>query len=222
VSKRSELALDENTIPDFRGVERFEHIQERFIRTARSIMFEHHLQYGSSRFDITALELYLKLHQQRQIWWDAATDEGEDADEQFCRGTWYINKRKGPAYCRIDITAGCHSSGIQAGILIRQLNRRGGSGSALQAIIRGSFDRHRWNSEEHDHVREIHGKKIDGADGSPLRLVRRSAHVDGAIYMGARINIPKRHLERNYEGILMREAPLRIATWRMKPLDEEQ
>lgn len=213
--------MDENTIPDFRGVERFEHIQERFIRAARSIMFEHHLQYGSRCFDITALELYLKLHQQPHVWWDAATDDGEDAREQFCRGSWYANTRKGPAYCRIDITAGCHSSGIQAGLLIRQLNRRGGSGSALQAIIRGSFDRHRWNSEEQARLREIHGRRIDGADGSPLTLIRRSAHTQGAVYIGERINIPSQHLDRNYEGILMREAPLRIATWRMKPLDEE-
>ena len=221
MSKTDAIAANDDVVPDFNGVTNFADIQSRFIKAARSIMFEHKLVFGSKRFEISSLELYLKLHNQPHIWWDPATDKGVGAEEQFNRATWYVRQKKGPRYQRIDITAGCRLSGIQAGLLIRALNRDDGPAKALHAIIRDHFSPHRWNSKEQERIEEIHGKGIDGANGSPLKMLRRKTPLQGSYYTGIRINIPKRHRNKKFEDVLIGTAPLRIATWKMKPLDEE-
>ena len=216
MSETNLIRASHNTIPDFTGVQNFEDVQTRFINSALSIMFEHQLEYRPSKhFEITALELYLKLHQQRHIWWDPATDEDANAQEQFNQSTWYVRQKKGPGYWRIDITAGCRSSGIQAGLLVAQLDCDAGSGKAFQKIIRGDFHRRGWTREEQDRIQQIHGRRIDGEDGSPLKLVRRTIPIRGAYYVGGRKNIPE------HRDALIRDAPLRISTSRMKPRDKE-
>lgn len=207
----------ENVIPDFQGVTSFEDIQKRFIAAARSIILEHKIFYDGHQFDITALELYLKLHQRRDLWWDPATDEG--AKEQFNRGTWYVRQKKGPAYWRIDITAGNVTQNIQSGILIRQLNYAGGPASALHAIVRGGFGRHRWKPEEIALIERIHGKRIDGTDGSPLKLKRRSSPLNVGLGKGKRINLPASNAK-NRDEISIRDAALRVSIWRKDSADE--
>ena len=214
--------IKENVIADFTGVKDFGDIQKRFFKVARSIMFDHKVTYGQKCFKITSLELYLKLHKQREIWCDPTTDKDAGAEEQFNQATWYVRQKKGPAFWRIDITAGCKLSGIQAGMLIRQLNRDGGPAKAIHAIVRGDFGRHSWTQEERERIQEIHGKFIDGSDGSTLKLVKRSTPIEGELWKGVRIGLSKREPDaRNCEGILIREAALRIATWKMKPKDEK-
>ena len=174
-------------------------------------MFEHQIDYGQRSFDITALELYLKLHQQKDVWWDPATDKDAAANEQFKRGTWYVRQKKGAAYWRLDITAGDISSGVQAGLLIAQLDHDGGSGKAFHAVVRGKFGRQGWTTEERQRIDQIHGKRVDGSDGSPLRLVKRAAAGDRRFRVGIRKGIPKNDA-RNFEEIVIRDAHLRIST----------
>jgi hypothetical protein len=213
------MAVKDSAIPDFAGVECFEDIRLRFVSAARCILFQHKLVFGSRCVEISSLELYLKLHQQPHIWWDPVTDEG--AQEQYNRATWYVRQKKGPAYWRIDITAGCRSLGIQAGLLIRAIDRHDGPANALHAMVRGNFGRHRWNDDERRRIQEIHGRSIFGQEESPLRLAPRKTPLEGPYYIGSRIGISERHDRINYEGISSREAPLRIATWRMDSRDEE-
>lgn len=215
------MEVKNDAIPDFAGVENFEDIRQRFVRGARCLMFQYQLEYGSQRSEISSLELYLKLHRQPHIWWDSATDGDLKAQEQFNRATWYIRQKKGPAYWRIDITAGCQLLGIQAGLLIRAIDRDDGPAKALHAIVRGSFGRQSWNDDELKRIHEIHGQPIHGHLESPLKLVRRITFLQGPYYVGRRINIPVRHNGINCEGISIRGAPLRIATWRMDSRDEE-
>jgi hypothetical protein len=208
-----------DVIPDFRGVENFKEIQEKFIIAARAIILQHELVYRERRFDITALELYLKLHATPSIWCDRATDSDKLSDEQFNTGTWYIRQKKGPAYWQIDITAGSRSQGIQAGLLLRQLEDEGGPATALHRIIRGRFGRKSWEPEEYELMKQIHGRKVDGSDGSPLMLKLRSAALTTELGKGKRINLPKND-DHNFEGILIRTAKLRVGTWRRYSTDE--
>ena len=184
-----EMLVPDEFLPDFSGVKDFADIQRRFISSARAIMLEHKLAFGGKCFDITALELYLKLHKQRNVWWDAATDDDDNAKEQFKRGTWYVRNKKGPAYWRIDISAGNVDQGIQAGILIRQLDGSGGQSpgpsTALQRIVRGNFGRQSWTEDELGLIGRIHGKRIDGGDGSPLILKRRATALPRELSKGS-------------------------------------
>jgi len=200
-------------IPDFRGVLHLEDIQNRFFASAKSIMLQHELMFREERFEITALELYLKLHQNPDIWFDRATDRDENANEQFNRATWYVRQKKGPAYWRIDITAGDMGERIQAGLLIRQLDGVGGPAKALHRIARGKFGRHSWMPDELDLIAQIHGKRIDGSDNCPLRLVRRPTPISKRLSKGRRINLP-RNDDQNVHGCSIRAAPLRVAICR--------
>ena len=92
-----EIVLPDELLPDFSGVKNFVDIQRQFIASARAIILEHKLFFEGKCFDITALELYLKLHKQRNVWWDAATDDDDNAEEQYNRGTWYVRNKKGPS-----------------------------------------------------------------------------------------------------------------------------
>jgi hypothetical protein len=171
--------MELTTIPNFEGVKNFEDIQSRFIESARSIMFDHDLFYernGGMIWQITALELYLKLDNHQDIWWDPTT---HGADEQLNRGTWYIhdNGNRAPGYCGIDITAGCKKSKVYAGLLIRELNKIDGSAKALQTIIRGDFRRDRWLPDERVRIQKIHGQSVCS---SPLRLIPRAKREQGS------------------------------------------
>jgi hypothetical protein len=210
-------------IPDFQRVDGLSDIQDRLIASARTIMLHHELAIDHQRFEITALELYLKLHMTPDIWFDRATDRDDTAKEQFNRGTWYVRQKKGAAYWRIDISAGNIEQRIQAGILIRQLDMDGGPATALHRIIRGVFGRHPWNELELDLISRIHGKRVDGSDGSPLTLRPKCDPISRQLALGPRINLPQ-SLDRNREGNLIRGALLRVAIWRRysadKPLPE--
>src|ERR1700733_1863778 len=181
-------------LPAFEGVKNLTEIQARFISSARAIMLAHYLEFKDSNFSITALELYLKLHKQQNIWWDAATDKGQDAKEQFNRGTWYVRRQKAQRRWRIDITVGTVSECIQAGILIRQLDGSGGPqpapATALHRIVRGEYSCEPFKQEELDFLDKIHGKQIDGSDGSPLVLRRRSPSLAQCLAKGKRFNLP--------------------------------
>lgn len=201
-------AIGENAIPDFENVKNLAAIEDRFESSARAIMLDHELVFHDKAFNITSLELYLKLHNQKTIWYDPATDD--DAIEQYNSGTWYIMQKKGPAYCRIDITAGNKINEVQAGLLIRELDGFRGPSKALQGIVRGNFGRHSWTNEERTLIDSIHGKRIDGGDGSPLILRRRTQSLMLPLGKGKRINLPKNKYG-SFEGHSTRDANLRVA-----------
>lgn len=205
-------------IPDFKGVKDFADIQQRFIASAQSIMRDHLLSANGQEFEVTSLELYLKLHDNRDVWWDSSTDKDEVAYVEQCkRGTWYVRQRRGQRYWRVDITAGDLTSNIQAGILIRQLDglggRNPGSAVALHRIVRGRFGNDKFRDEHLGFIQQFHGRKIDGSDGSPLTLKPRKSAGDARLGVGKRFGLSKSDAK-NFEGISIREAPLRVSVWR--------
>lgn len=204
-------------LPKFSDVKDFADIQARLISSARELMLEYYLEIRNNEFSITALELYLKLHNQKTVWWDASTDRDEDADEQFNSGTWYVRRKKGQRYWRIDITAGDISERIQAGILIRQLDGLGGHtpgpATALHRIVRGEFLSKPFDQEQLELLDRIHGRQIDGSDGSPLRLRRRPSPIMQSLAKGTRFNLPPK-LDPS-----IRDAALRISFWRKYSAD---
>ena len=217
------MSAEDEIIPDFRNAEKFAEIRRRFISSARSIMRGHILALGGNEFVPTSLELYLKLHDRRDVWWDSATDKDDVASYEQCkRGTWYVRQKKGQQYWRIDITAGNADERIQAGVLIRQLDGRGGLNPgpaiALHRIVRGKFEYGQFDDPQMELVRQIHGKRIDGTDGSPLVLKKRKETLDVSLAKGKRFNIPKSHA-RNCEGISISEAALRVSAWRKYSYD---
>ena len=131
--------------------------------------------------------------------------------------------KKGPAYCRFDISSGSVGEGIQAGILIRQLDGNGGKqpgpSFALQRIVRGYFGRHKWTDDELGLIGRIHGKRIDGRNGSPLILKRRATLLPRELAKGTRFNVPENR-DRNFEGFSIRDAALRVSIWRKYSGDE--
>jgi hypothetical protein len=217
------MSAEDEIIPDFRNVKNFAEIQRRFILSARSIMHGHILALGGNEFVPTSLELYLKLHDRRDVWWDSATDKDDVASYEQCkRGTWYVRQKKGQQYWRIDITAGNADERIQAGILIRQLDGRGGLNPgpaiALHRIVRGKFEDAQFDDEQMELIRQIHGKRIDGTDGSPLILKKRKETVDVSLAKGKRFNVRKSDAQ-NCEGIVISEAALRVSAWRKYSYD---
>lgn len=203
-------------IPDFREVRHLEDIQQRFFASARAIMLQHKLVFRETCFDISALELYLKLHDQKHIWFDSATDSDEISEEQFNSATWYVRQKKGPAYWRIDITAGDKASHIQAGILVRQLDGAGGPAMALHRIVRGQFKRNRWTCDERNLIAQIHGKRIDGSDGSSLVIMPRESPLPKTLAVGKRIRLPS-----NDDDCSIREAALRVTVWKRFSADHK-
>jgi len=203
--------LERSVIPNFVGVGKFDEIKDRFIVAARSIMLAHKLVYEENCWQITALELYLKLNDQPDLWRDPTAHEDP---EQLKRGTWYVHDYdpdsggRAPGYCGIDISAGCESSNIYAGLLIREIECVDGSAKALQTILRGTFRRDRWSDDEKRRLQQIHGKTIDSG---PLRLVARAAPIQGALWIGPRIFKAKKKPEPEF-----RDCCLRAATWKTK------
>jgi hypothetical protein len=179
-------------------------------------MLKHYLKIKDKDFCITALELYLKLHKRKDIWWDAATDKDEDAKEQFNRGTWSVRRKKHQRFWRIDITAGIVREDIQAGILIRQLDGLGdkdpGPATALHRIVRGEFSDKPFNQEQLDLLNKLKGKKINGCDGSPLR--HRPASIRQCLLAkGKRFGLPPK-LDASFH-----DAVLRVSIWRKYSAD---
>ncbi|MDO8876463.1 MAG: hypothetical protein Q8M24_00455 [Pseudolabrys sp.] len=215
--------LDNDVIPSFTAVKSLADIQFQFFRSARNIIQNYALSVRGACLYPTSLELYLKMHNRRDIWFDASTDKGEEAKEQLNRGTWYIRQKKAPRRWRIDITAGSRIECIQAGILIRQLDGLGGPqpgpATSLHRIVRGIFGDLPWTLDEVEFIRQIHGKRVDGSDGSPLVLVRRKVPLSSTLATGKRINLPKSAATNN-EGISIRDAHLRVSIWRKHSADE--
>jgi hypothetical protein len=209
-----------DTIPDFRRVTGFDDIQQKFLDAANSIIKDHKIVIGERTFDVTSLELYLRFHKLGELWNDPFIDRGSEAEEQFNAATWYIRQKKGAAYWRIDITAGNKAEVIQAGILIRGVNNIDGPARALHSFIKGSFSRRHWSSEELQLIKQIHGKRIDGSDGSPLRLEQRSTPLKVDLAKGKRKNLPKKDTK-NSEGISIRDAALRVSIWKRYSADEK-
>ena len=129
-------------IPGFRGIEnfeigqvRFDEIQHRFFRAARTITFDYYLvfhQFSEPQImQITSLELYLYC----AGWQDPNTDRDP---EQLHSGTWYVARKGNDASAsRIDITAGCRCENIYCGLLIRGIDGVDGPGKAIRRIVRG-------------------------------------------------------------------------------------
>lgn len=212
---------DNSVLPDFSDVRDFADIQNRFFLSGRAIIQDHVLVLGERQFHPTSLELYLKLHRRRDIWWDGATDDG--ANEQYNRGTWYVRQEKGPRYWRIDITAGNLDEGIQAGILVRQLDGLGGQqpgpNTALHRIVGAENVSEKWTQDEIDLVGKIHGKRVDGSDGSPLTLGRLDVSLAATLGKGKRFNYPKSKKKKS-EDVSFSDAHLRISLWRKYSGDE--
>lgn len=211
-------SINLEALPTFSNITSPSDIENGFYSSARALMLEHCLTINDKCFFLTALELYLKLHKRQNIWWDAATDKDEDAKEQYNRGTWYVRRKKGQNRWRIDITAGNADEDIQAGILIRQLNGKGGQqpgpATALHQIVRGAFNREKFTQEQLDLLNEIHGKRIDGSDGSPLVLKRLRTPIQQPLAKGKRFNISSKLTDK------IRGAPLRVSIWRKDSSDK--
>lgn len=202
-----------DVLPVFSGVRNRVDIEQRFTAAARLLINCFQLRVeGREPFSITSLELYLKLHDQQDVWWDSSTDKDPCADEQFNAGTWYVRQKKAQRRWRIDITAGSRAERIQAGILIRQLDGLGGPqpgpAVALHSILRGRFSDEPFSSNHLAVLNQIHGKKIDGTDGSPLVLERREMPLKKSLAKGKRINLPKTL------SSSAKDALLRISLWR--------
>lgn len=168
-------------IPSFRGIEnfeigqaRFDEIQHRFVRAARTIMFDYYLvfhQFSEPRImQITSLELYSYC----AGWQDPNTDRDP---EQLRSGTWYVVRKGNDASAsRIDITAGCRCENIYCGLLIRGIDGVDGAGKAIRRIVRGKrevpqeYEWH-WLPEEIDVIEQIRGRDV--CSSGPLRIAHR-------------------------------------------------
>jgi hypothetical protein len=196
-------------VPDFRNVKDEKDIQARFIASAREIMCGYQLEYGQNAWDVTSLELYLRLDGEPTLWSDLSTDED---NEQLNRETWYVSKKRGPGFWRIDITAGDREQNIHAGLLIRQINRTSGPSMALHTIVRGHYDRRKWPDDEVERLnKDIHGASIFAGK---LKLAPRQVRLKSDLWIGPRIGINKKHLHW--------DADLRVATWKDRGLKEYQ
>lgn len=208
----NDLDSEAACLPDFKGVKNFDDITKEFYPSACSIMSKWCIindRIPGVQFHITSLELYLQIHNNPNVWNDPAIDEDERAKkEQKNRATWYVRQKKGHRYWRMDITAGDQTNQIQAGLLIRQIDGKGGRNpgpaTALCRMVLGSegFREEKWTENEMSLLDQIHGKRIDGSDGSLLRLVRQSTPQPLEFGIGVRINIPiKKLVDSNGEKI---------------------
>lgn len=200
-----ELPIDIAIPPAFSADLTFEAIQSRFITAASTIMLEYNLKRDAYCWDVTALELYIY---RTGIWEDETTHGFRfKTRRQLELGTWYLHrdghlpaKRLG-----IDITVGSQAPELHGGILIAAIGKRGGSGRAVKAIVRGQSDEGDWRYNDREMsllISEINGKSIDS--GAPcLRLVRRSTRKAGPLWLGPR-KLSKKVSER------FRSAKLRI------------
>ena len=206
ISKSKQLSF----VPDFTGAKSFKEIQERFIASARSIMFSHELRCGEERWRVTALELYLSTDS--DVWRDVYTHKNP---EQRQSGTWYVHDggARAPNYSGVDMT--CGSAGIPAGLLIRELNME--QRWVLQRIVRGnrpSFTRkgNIWSTEEKAIIdTSIHGTSVESEAGV-LRLVE-AEEINEPLWGGPRIGLSAKTDGKSLEGYSFRLAVLRIATW---------
>jgi hypothetical protein len=176
-------------IPDFAGVSDFRKIHERFIDAAQSIMADHEIVRGASRWRITAVELYL-FTETSSVWRDPNTHRNPD---QACSGTWYVHQRP-MNRSGLDITAGNIRHGLYVGFLIREIDLIDGPAKALKALIRdksngsddASKDRYKWSEQQRALIGNIRGQSIWGA---PLKLSRSTERMRGDVRVGPRLNL---------------------------------
>jgi hypothetical protein len=212
------LPLKEFVFLDFSAIQNFKDLQVQFVNAAQSLMSEHDLMHANNRWQITAIELY--LFTESEMWRDVYTHQNP---VQLESGTWYVHQRgthapnwRAPNWSGLDITCGSRPSTF-GGLLVRQLCKKKGSATATKAILRGGFYPRiysdRWSSQEKAIIENIHGKGIYA--GSDLTLVSCPKRTE-PIWIGPRIGLRKRDPDpTNPEGISFRNAPLRVATWKM-------
>jgi hypothetical protein len=92
-----------------------------------------------------------------------------------------------------------------------------GSATAFKAMLRDQFaprrDNDKWSDSEKMRIRSIHGQSINSAS---LKLIRSEMPRRTSLWIGPRIGLRKRVPDAlSPEGISFRDAPLRIATWKM-------
>jgi len=193
-------------LPSFDDASTFEEIFQRFSIFAQSVLLEHELVFGACNWRISELELY--LYTQSEVWRDDTTHR---TPEQQTSGLWYVhqygrqaveNRAWRPPYrSGLDITVG--SPNTYAGILIRQLNRIGGSGSAFKEIIRApvgsDLKAGKWSEVERHTIEAINGCSIFG---HPLQLRQSAQPVRTPLWAGPRVGI---------DGAKHANAPLRIS-----------
>jgi len=216
------VATIERCVPDFSYCADYRSVLETFVRAASTIMLDYVLMHSGREFSITSLELYLKISGKKLSWFDPALDGSPEQSES---GTWYVMTRKGSRYWRLDITAGNRAKSIECGMLVRQLDGNGGiqpgPNTALTRLVSNSVAGSTPKASMSCGVAEVHGKKIDGSDGSPLFLRRRMRPIEVPIALGKRFNIPtgKRYIEIN--GQRLPDPELRLSLWRRYSEDKQ-
>ena len=162
-------------------------------------------------WQITALELYLY-----SAYWRDPTTHGNKfgTSEQLESSTWYVHRDGNlpPKRLGIDITAGCKSPEIHAGLLIAAIDDSDGSGRALKAIIRGRGDNSDWvySPTETNLIKTVIHRGCIWSIPPKLRLERRSEPRPGSLWVGPR-KFPKGMRDKTPEPFL--SCHLRIATW---------
>ncbi|MGY4429671.1 hypothetical protein ACVWWO_002148 [Bradyrhizobium sp. F1.13.1] len=171
----------------------------------------------------TTGELYLCTDS--DIWRDPYT---HCHAEQLESGTWYVHRphyslqreagtarSRPPRRSGIDIACGSKPRAIHGGLLVRQICKHKGPGTAFTSIVRAGKQFHfqKWSDDDREIIKSIDGKRIDSGD---IRLVALPRQRDEAIWVGPRVGFRAREPDpNNLEGISFRSAPLRAATWQM-------
>jgi hypothetical protein len=192
----------EAVLPSFEGVKSFGDIQKRFITSAKSIILEHELRCGECVWCISELELY--LYTGSDVWQDGTTHQTSDQltygrwyAHHYDNGNWVIPRRSG-----LDITVGSEREKTYGGILIRQLEGKGGSGTAFMRIVRetlkSQFSVTKWSSKERGLIELINGSSIFS---EPLNLLKSTMPRKLPLWIGPRIGITGTH----------ENAPLRVS-----------
>jgi len=173
---------------NFERAHNCQEIEAQFIRAARIIITEYEMVRSQHVWCIQALELYFDRH--------GVCEDGtvhgprfKEAGEQLRSCTWYVHRggKLPPKRLGIDITAGSESKKIHAGLLIAALGEFDGSGRAVKAILRGvakSDKDWRYNDDERNLLKRIHGEPVDSA---VLSLRRRKDKRDvSSLWIGPR------------------------------------
>jgi hypothetical protein len=165
---------------NFSNADTRDKILNQFHEVSQKLLCEYALAAFDHIFRITAVELYLWIPGRFE---DPFTHK--NLRQREC-GTFYAhgNGRRAPNYSGIDLTCGNNALGHYGGILIRQLEHQGGSGTAMKAIIRGTsgFTKtsrqdsklkslRTWSDSEKTRL-----KLVDGCDAfeGPVRLVPKA------------------------------------------------
>lgn len=173
---------------NFERAHNCQEIEAQFIRAAEIIITEYELARSHHVWCIQALELYLD---RPGVCKDDTVHASKfkEAREQLKCCTWYVHRggKLPPKRLGIDITAGSDSKEIYAGLLIAALGEFDGSGRAVKTILRGdakSDKDWRYNDDERNLLKQIHGKPVDS---EVLSLRRRKDKRDvSSLWIGPR------------------------------------